>query len=145
MVSDETQRVALLPIRPQYVRAILAGEKKVEFRRRGFAQPVSHVVIYATSPAKKVVGYFRVDHLTEATPTELWRKFEGVAGIDHDAFSRYYSGTNEGVAIGIDDLVVFEEPVPLRRISASLATPQSFCYLQSRHFEKVVQLSGVRK
>jgi len=141
LVSDENQRVALLPIQPRYVRDIIEGGKRVEFRRRAFAKPVSHAVIYATSPYKRVVAHFRVAHITQATPGELWRRFADVAGIDYDTFRHYYSGAREGIAIGIADLVILAKPVPLSRISPSLAAPQSFCYLEKGLFAKVMELA----
>ena len=138
MASSETSRIALMPIQPQYVQAIVAGQKKVEFRRRKFACPVTDVVVYATSPIKKVVAHFRVGHVTEATPRELWQRFRSVAGIDEQAFWAYYDGTDHGVAIGIDQLVVLDRPVSLASVSRSLSVPQSFCYIPSRLFEKLL-------
>jgi len=126
-----------MPIQPQYVAAIVAGHKRVEFRRRRFACPVTNVVVYATSPIKKVVAHFRVGHVTEATPHELWQRFRSVAGIDEQAFWDYYHGAARGVAIGIDQLVVLDRPVSLTSVSRSLSVPQSFCYLPSRLFDKL--------
>jgi predicted transcriptional regulator len=56
-----------MSIHPQYADAILRGDKTVEFRKRGFSHPVSHVLIYATAPRKLVLGYFVVDAMLALT------------------------------------------------------------------------------
>ena len=51
---------ALLSIKPEYAEKILKGEKLVEFRIVAFAQEVSKIFIYATSPVCRIVGEFEV-------------------------------------------------------------------------------------
>ena len=51
----------LLSINPPYVDKIFNGEKKFEYRRAIFKDnSVDTIVIYSTSPIKKVVGEFKV-------------------------------------------------------------------------------------
>lgn len=65
-------RTALLSIRPVFADQILAGTKRVEFRRVRFARMVVSVAIYATQPVGAVVGWFTVRRLVTGTPYELW-------------------------------------------------------------------------
>ena len=48
----------LLSIKPEFVSSIFKGEKRFEYRRTIFKSPVERVVIYETSPTKKIVGEF---------------------------------------------------------------------------------------
>jgi predicted transcriptional regulator len=129
-VSEDCD-VALLPIKPRFVQAILDGTKKVEFRRHAFGRHISYILIYASSPIKRVVGYFRIGKITRDAPRRIWQKYENVAGITAAEFEHYYAGADTAVAIEVDDLVVLDRPVALRNLRRSLQAPQSFCYLDA--------------
>jgi hypothetical protein len=63
----------LLSIKPRYVEAILKGDKRYEFRKNIFRnKDVENVYIYATSPVKKLVGFFKVGNILEDHPVCLW-------------------------------------------------------------------------
>ena len=52
----ESMRV-LLSIKPEFVKEIIEGRKKFEYRKKVFKRPdVSSIVVYATKPYGKVVG-----------------------------------------------------------------------------------------
>jgi predicted transcriptional regulator len=138
MAQEQASRVALLPIQPRYVEAILSGAKRVEFRRRRFGRPICHVVIYATQPVKGIVGFFRVSEVTEASPMELWHRFKHVGGIEEEAFQAYYRGVEQGVAIGIEEVVPLGALLSLESLSASFSVPQSFAYLPDLLFQRVL-------
>jgi len=137
MDSEKNSDVALLSIQPEYIRSIVTGKKKVEFRRHKFAKPVEHIVIYGTRPIQKIVAYFRVSHITLASPHELWGKYQQVAGIGKRVFQEYFKGANEAVAIGIESVMILSNPVALHKISKELTPPQSFTYLSEALFKKV--------
>jgi predicted transcriptional regulator len=141
MVEENGGGVALLPIQPTYVDAILEGRKKVEFRRRGFSRPLRHVVVYSTSPVQRIVAFFRVVRIQEASPRELWERYWRVGGICEDTFNTYYQGSYKGVAIEIDKVVSLREPLRLRNLSETLSPPQSFLYLSGALFHQIVELS----
>lgn len=64
--------VALISIRPGFVEKILAGEKRLEFRRNWAVNPVDTLVIYSTAPIKRIVATVDVVGVTEGSPTALW-------------------------------------------------------------------------
>jgi predicted transcriptional regulator len=128
------QRVALLPIHPRFADAILAGTKRVEFRRVGFATAPTHVVVYATSPVMKVVCWFRVVAIEHAAPSTLWGKYRHVAGISHKDFGRYFKGTRRGVAIRVGKVVRPTSPLPLKKLGVR-RPPQGFQYLSEETLE----------
>ena len=133
--------VALLSIKPIYANAILDGKKKVEFRKRAFKRPVSHVVIYATTPVQRIVGWFRTKALEQMSPSALWKRFATVGGISRDDFNTYYDGSNFGVAIHVDQPRRLANPISIKRIKVS-AAPQSYAYLSAAVFDR---LSGGKK
>lgn len=135
MAQEATSSVALLPIRPLFVKAILEGRKSVEFRRRPFGQEVSNVVVYATSPIQRVVAFFSVTHVTEGHPHEVWKQFGAQGGVSREDYDAYFQGSERAVAIGIGDLRAFTDPLGLDDLSPSLRAPQSYCYLSVRTFQ----------
>src|SRR2546421_6708826 len=73
---------ALLSIKPEFVEAILRGEKRYEFRRSIFKRPITVVLVYATVPIRRVVGEFRVESIISDSPHRLWRRTRYAAGIE---------------------------------------------------------------
>ena len=131
MAKGKDHCVVLLSIHPEYADAILDGSKRVEFRKPPFPRDVTHVVIYATSPVQKVVGWFQVDTTEETSPSELWKKYSSVGGIARSAFGAYYQGRSKAVAIHVSDTTKLHKPVALSRLGRRLAPPQNFRYLTS--------------
>jgi predicted transcriptional regulator len=125
----------LLAIRPRFAESIFNGEKKVEFRKIRFRQRISHMVLYATKPIQKIVGYFYVRHVAENTPEYLWTRYGSVGGLSYKEFRDYYATSRRGVAIEIGSSWRFREPVPVSKLDNSLITPQSFAYLPVEVFE----------
>jgi predicted transcriptional regulator len=119
-----------LSIKPQYAAAIFAGDKKYEFRRVIFSRRVDIVVIYATAPVRQVVGEFAVLAVISESPRSLWERTKEYAGVDKDAFFRYFRGRQMGYAIQIGEVRQYAEPFcPITRLG--LRPPQSFVYLKT--------------
>jgi predicted transcriptional regulator len=135
-------KIVLLAVQPTYVKSIISGKKKVEFRRKKFAKSVSRIVIYETRPVQKVVAYFKVSHVTQATPNKLWKKYNNVGGIKKHKFREYFKGAREAVAIGIDSVKVFTKPVALNKISNRLSPPQSYAYISESVFDKLCKFES---
>ena len=129
MACPDGLPVVLMPIQPQYANPIIEGRKKVEFRKTKFRTPPSHVVIYASSPISCVVGYFEVTHVEIARVDALWEKYSTVGCIGEDDFVAYYGERDEGVVLGVGEVVVLAEPIPLEDLGLSSRPPQSFCYV----------------
>src|SRR4051794_17699097 len=102
--------VALLAIKPRFAEAIIAGRKTVEFRRTRFSRPPTHIILYASSPIKKVVAYFEVLSIRELTPSSLWREFRAAGGINHTEFWDYYKGARIGIAIVVGTVSTLPGP-----------------------------------
>ena len=118
-----------MSIWPEYAEQILAGVKTVEFRKKPIK--ADKVLIYATSPVKKVVGKFTIVEQVVSSPEELWRQYGQYGGIDEKDFFTYYSATDSGAALLIGDVVRFPQSLNLASCGL-LRPPQSFQYLRDR-------------
>lgn len=141
MASETSPAVALLPIRPEYASAIMRGDKRVEFRRRGFSRDVEFVVVYASSPVKRILGFFRVSEVAAGHPEELWDRYSEVGAIDLEAYTAYYAGAEQGVAIEIERVCVLQNPVPLSVLGESMKPPQSFQYIDHSDLHRITEAS----
>jgi predicted transcriptional regulator len=119
----------LLSIKPEYAERIFDGSKRFEFRRAIFKQPVKRVVVYASSPERRVIGEFEVEDVIHDYVESLWRCTEHAAGISEDCFFGYFADRNKGYAIKIGATTRYEEPRPLHLVYACQA-PQSFVYVE---------------
>lgn len=129
MAEGHSDRVALMAIQPIYAQAILAGRKRVEFRKRALAADVDTVVIYETSPTRQVIGEFTVTGTVIDTPRRLWRRFRDVAGISACDYAKYFEGQVSAVALRIAKTRRYEAPLALDDLHPRPGTPQSFIYL----------------
>jgi predicted transcriptional regulator len=131
-----------MSIHPEFATRILTGEKLVEFRRRSPTRAITHIVIYATSPVKGVVGVAEIERLERGSPRRLWNEFGDVGGIDRANFFRYFSGANEGFAYVVRRTWSCASPVPLGSQGLPSAAPQAFRYLDGRALDAVLRRSS---
>ena len=81
----------ILSIKPEYVKAILSGEKKYEFRRRIFKRPdIEKIYIYCSSPTKMIVAVFHLNDIIEDSPQGLWDRLKDKAGLTKEEFFDYF-------------------------------------------------------
>lgn len=121
----------LLSIRPEYVRKILNGTKRYEFRRSIFKDRArdEKIYIYSTAPVKKIVASFCIDEIIEAQPEVLWNQCQSYSGIDKSSFFEYFKDKEKGFAIKIKNLDKFETPVDPKKVIPDFTPPQSFRYV----------------
>ena len=62
----------LISINPQHVEKILTGLKKCEYRTRKPNRDVNTMIIYETSPTKRVVAECILDEVLTLPKEELW-------------------------------------------------------------------------
>lgn len=118
----------LLSIKPEYVKAIFAGQKKYEFRKRRCRAGVSKIVFYSTAPESRVVGEAEIEDIIEGDPSEIWERTKDAAGIAKDKYCRYYHGYNKAVAYKLKNVIAYDQPKGLSDYGIS-HVPQSFVYL----------------
>ncbi len=121
----------LLSIKPRYVKEIIAGRKKYEFRKAIYKMPdVNSIYIYSTAPEKQIVAKFTPSQVFSDTPENLWKKFKKNAGISKKEFFEYFANKASGYAIAIDALHVFDHPINPNDVLEKFTAPQSFTYVQ---------------
>jgi len=121
----------IFSIKPKYVKEIIDGKKKYEFRK---AIPKSNTIesafIYSSAPTQKIVGKFKPGKVICDTPENLWAQLYRWAGINEEEFFTYFEGKKTGFAIAIDELHVFEPPIDPEKLRKDFVPPQSFCYVE---------------
>lgn len=119
----------LLSIKPEYVRKILEGSKKYEFRRSVAKREVDRILIYSTSPEMKVVAMVEVLGVLKDSPKKLWEKTRTHAGISRPKFMNYYANRSVAYAYRLGELQKFETPKTLAEYGIT-AAPQFFVYIE---------------
>lgn len=67
----------LLSINPQYADKIFSGEKIYEYRRNIFKNTdVKIVLVYATSPIKKIIGEFYIEKIGKMRKYHLFKELK---------------------------------------------------------------------
>jgi predicted transcriptional regulator len=119
----------LLAMKPQYAEKIFRGEKKYEFRRTIFKnKAVKKVIVYASSPVRKVIGEFEIGNILTDNIDALWQQTKEHSGISEELFFQYFTDKSTGHAIQIKNVKRYRKPLCIRTDFA-VAPPQSFLYL----------------
>ena len=124
----------LLSVRPIFANRILDGTKKYEYRTTIFSRTdVQKVIIYASSPVKKIVGEFQIAEIIRDKPEALWLRTYISAGVHRDFFFQYFTGKDDAYAINIKRLKKYNAPVNPWDILPDFTPPQSFKYIDSKN------------
>jgi predicted transcriptional regulator len=118
----------LLSIKPAFAFEIFRGTKKFEYRRTIFREPVGRVVVYASSPVKKVVGEFSIMDILFEDLHSLWCRTKQHSGISRSYFYLYFSNKEKGYAIKIGKIIRYKTPHLLQDLYG-IKPPQSFAYI----------------
>lgn len=133
-----------MSIHPEYADRILRGEKQVEFRRRPAAKAITHIVIYATSPVRAVVGVAEIERVEHASPRALWSSFGDVGGIGRSAFFEYFNGRAQGSAYVVRRTYSCASPVPLGVDGLPDSPPQAFQYVGDSALDAILSRASQR-
>ncbi|WP_443739599.1 ASCH domain-containing protein [Treponema sp.] len=119
----------LLSIKPEYAEKIFAGIKTYEYRRKIFKDgSVKTVVVYVTSPIKKIIGEFSIEKVLSDTPQNIWKQTKDNSGITKEFYDKYFHNRDKAYAIKIKSVNKYKKPMELKDFYISSA-PQSFIYL----------------
>ena len=122
----------LLSIKPEYANKIFDGSKKFEFRRTIFKESsVKTIVVYASSPVKRIIGEFEIENILLEDLDILWKKTKKFAGIEEQFFYKYFTKKKVGYAIKIKNTKLYKKPVSLQE-RYNIVPPQSFLYLSKK-------------
>lgn len=135
---QQEPRAVLISVHPKYVSKILAGTKRVEFRRVWAAQRITHLVIYSTSPEMKVKATVKVDEVINGSKTKLWeiaKEYGG--GLTRKELRTYFDGVSKGNALILSEIKQFKESLSLTEAIPGMRAPQSYVYLTNDQFESI--------
>jgi predicted transcriptional regulator len=119
----------LLSIKPKYAQQIFDGYKRYEYRRSLFKKEgVKHILVYASSPIKRIIGEFEILNIIYDDIEKLWEKTKVYSGISKSAFFTYFSNKDKGYAIEIGRITKYENPIILDK-HYGITPPQSFAYI----------------
>lgn len=127
-------KYVLLSIKPEYATAISKGFKKVEFRKRVFADTVKQAFVYSSFPQKRIIGSFQIQHIEKGTPSEIWEKYSKIGCLSKQKFDSYYLGHEIAYGIEIPSFVNYDEPLDPFGYDSSFRAPQSYCYIDNVEF-----------
>ena len=138
-----SDRAVLMSIKPRYADMIFAGTKTVELRRVcPKIGPGDLVLVYVSRPRMALVGGFVVEDIVVATPAELCRRHLKQSGLTQDSFLTYFEGTPQAFGILIGRTWQMEqatELATLRRRKGGFHPPQSYRYVQSGEFNRLIR------
>ncbi len=124
------QKKVLLSIKPEFADRIFNGTKLYEFRRVIFKDPsITTIVVYASTPIKKVIGEFQLDEIITLKKNKLWKLTKTTAGIDKARFDSYFADKEYASALKVKSIKKYGSPLCLKKHFKIKHPPQSFIYL----------------
>ena len=118
----------ILPIKSEYVKKIICGEKKFEYRKKICKKDIDSIIIYETSPVKKVIGEVIVEDKIICDKEKLWQLSRDYAGIEKEFFDKYFFNNDICCAYKLGKVNVYDKPKNLSEYGINY-TIQSFVYI----------------
>lgn len=118
----------LLPIKPEYVNKIIEQTKLYEYRRVKCKKEINKIVIYSTSPIKKVVAEVEILKIISNSPNKLWNDTKKYSGISKTKYMKYFENKNIAFAYKLGKVTVYDNPKTLKDLGINYY-PQSYVYL----------------
>lgn len=118
----------LISINPEHVQNIINGIKKYEYRKIAAKQDISSIIIYETTPVKRIVAEAEILEVLMYSPQELWELTKEESGISKEFFDEYFVGREVAYAYKLGKIKVYDEPKTLLDYGIK-AAPQSFMYI----------------
>lgn len=131
----------LLSVKPKFADLIVAGSKRVEFRRAAPSQSVGTIALYSSLPVQAIVALVDVNETIEATPSKLWELArDNGGGLTKTELQAYFESKKTGFALMLENVRVFNKPLNPKKIFRVFTPPQSFRYLTEKELRKLVEL-----
>lgn len=120
----------LLPIKPEYANKIVEQTKLYEYRKTICKKEIDRIVIYSTSPVKKVIAEVEVREIISNSPNQLWKDTKDYSGISKAKYMKYFENKNIAFAYKLGDVIVYDSPKTLKDFGINYY-PQSYVYLDN--------------
>lgn len=122
------KRNIVISINPEHVENIINGTKKFEYRTKAAKCDVGKIIIYETTPVKKIVAEVEIIDVLMMTPSQLWSETKAVSGISKEYFDAYFKNRKVAYAYKLGAIKVYDKPRELKEFGLRFA-PQSFVYV----------------
>ena len=119
----------LMSIKPEYVDKIFFGNKKYEYRKKLCKENINKIIVYSSSPVKKVIGELIIKQVLYDKKKNIWDKTNIYGGISKEKYDKYYDKCDYAVAYEIEKVVLYDNPKNLNDYNIKTA-PQSYVYLK---------------
>lgn len=130
----------LLAIKEEFALKIFEGSKKYEFRKSIFKDKrVNTIVVYVSSPIKKVIGEFEIEFVLKENPENLWDITKEFAGVNKNFYDKYFEDKDSAYAIKIKKTLKYKNPKCLKNDFNIGFAPQSYVYLDRREEKNTPQ------
>lgn len=130
----------IISIHPVFVDKILSGEKKFEFRKH-LPKDIRNMLIYTTSPVKKITALVEIDSIIIDTPDIVWRKTKKQAGVTKVFFDSYFRNKPIAYAAKFKKVHKLSTPILIKDLEGIKNAPQSYIYLQEA-IKKAIELDS---
>ncbi|KGN77451.1 hypothetical protein HW49_10570 [Porphyromonadaceae bacterium COT-184 OH4590] len=121
--------VIVISIHPCHVEKIWSGEKIFEYRKR-VPNYIRYMLIYSTSPVKKITTLVEVDSILSGSIETIWEKTNTGAGISENFYRQYFNGYKHANAIKIKRVCKFDKFLPINILEGINNASQSYIYLK---------------
>lgn len=123
-------RAVLLSVKPRFADLIVAGTKRVEFRRVWAQEPVPWIAVYSSTPTQRIVGIVEVESVVLASASTLWAlNSRRGGGLTRTELRSYFAGKPKGYAVILGRVLRPQTPLEPDAIVQGFRAPQSFRYL----------------
>lgn len=134
--------IAFMPIKPVYAEKIIQGRKKYEFRRAPIRSDLTHIIIYSSSPVKKIIGIAEVEKVIVDAPSTIWERTKNDAGISRNEFRKYFRGKKNAFTICLKRIFSLQIPVSPNEILNNFRIPQSFSYVDYNFLKNALSIAA---
>jgi len=128
----------LFSLKPQYADLVFDGLKHAELRRRITPDMKDRdVFIYVSSPIRQLRGGFRVGHVWQGSPKDVWKEVSELAGVKKRDFDNYYAGRTIAYALKITGVWECVYPASLDTLRSRFprfVVPQSWRYVKPEEY-----------
>lgn len=135
-------KAVLISVHPEHVARILSGVKVFEYRKTMPTQDVSHLVLYSTSPIKKIVAIVEIVGRLVGSPSKIWTETAHGSGITRKSYQDYFSGYGKAKAFKLGNIFELSTPLELSGLTSCKTAPRSFCYLDDSDTNMILKKAG---
>ena len=127
--------IVLMSIKPEYVNKIFSGEKKYEYRKKVCKENIEKIIVYSSSPIRKVVGELKIKRVLYDKKSIVWNKTYRFGGITKAKFDNYYENYDYAIAYEIEKAILYDKQKDLKDFNVKMA-PQSYVYIKDGSLSK---------